>query len=75
MPDENEERPTWERDGGGPFIIVRRHGHLRPYVYIADDDPFAGIGIETVAEMDDLIWRLVQAREWLKDQLSDQETH
>ena len=77
MPDENEERLTWERDEGGPFTIVRLHvgyPRPRPCVYIADDDPCAGIGLTTVADMDDLIWRLVQAREWLKDQLNDQGT-
>ena len=75
MPDEKEGLQSWERYDGVSFTIEALRGHSRPGVYIAQDDPYGGVTLVTVAEMDDLIWRLVQAREWLKDQLSDQETH
>lgn len=57
----------------GEDLIVHRL-NLRPEsepqwcVYIAQDDPHAGIGLESVEAIDDLISRLQQARGWLIDQ-------
>jgi hypothetical protein len=37
-------------------------------VYIAQDDPHAGISIDRVEMLDDLVSRLQQARDWLLQQ-------
>jgi hypothetical protein len=69
--DDNQATLPWELLDGDHFVIMRLRptaSNGRPAVYIAEDDPFAGIAISRVEVLDDLIGRLRRAREWLKEQ-------
>jgi hypothetical protein len=70
MTDMEHELLPWERDRGEFTIMGKTGNFFSPAwsVYIAQDDPHAGISIDSVEMLDDLVSRLQQARDWLLQQ-------